>query len=162
MNLHDTMLQSFGGFVLDTDRISHTSTDEQAIKLPYTGKLPNPYDKASLFIAVNPERVNIKLVAERNGKKSAKYLLDATRDEIDAILWPFFFNKVSEHEYHTRFNNGLSEYWNGHYQAEYIAWHSIGQSPAKITDIIQQLSPENRASLYRMIDHMRSEETIAE
>lgn len=161
MNIKNSKIHNFGGFQLDIHKIGTASIDERAIKLPYTGALPEPYDAASIFMRVTPECVAAVLEVKTIKRKPAKYTLEASREDIDAILWQFFFGDVSEHTYYTRFNNGLSEYWNGYYMSEFMAWRSIGQSPTKIISIMQQLSSENRASLYRMIDHMRSEETTA-
>lgn len=161
MNIKDSMNHSFGGFELDTDQIGITSTNERKIKLPYTGELPEPYDNATIFFRVTPESVRIVLEAKTSKRRPTKYIVEASRDEINTVLWPFFWSKAAETEYRNRFDNGLSEYWNGHYQAEFTVWHSIGQSPTKITSIIQQLPKEQRASLYRMIDLMKLEEAKA-
>ena len=161
MNIKDSKIHNFGGFELDVNKIGNTSTSKREIRLPYTGELPEPYDSATIFFRVTPEYVVVVLRVENGKRKPTKYVLEASREEINAILWPLFQFKAAETEYRPRFDNGLSEYWNGHYQAEFMMWHTIGQSPTKITSIIQQLSPEKRASLYRMIDYMRSEEAAA-
>lgn len=162
MNIKDGKAYCFGGFELDTNKIGNTSTSDREIRLTYTGELPELYDAASIFMRVTPEYVAVVLKVENGKRKPNKYILEASQEEINAILWPFFWFKAAETEYRTRFDNGLSEYWNGYYRAEYMAWRSIGQSPTKITSIIQQLPPEKRASFYRMIDLMRSEEATAE
>lgn len=162
MHIKNSKTHCFGGFELDTNKIGNASTSNREIRLTYTGALPEPYDAASIFMRVTPECVAVVLKVENGKRKPIKYILEASREEINAILCPLFWFKAAETEYRTRFDNGLSEYWNGRYQAEFTAWHSIGQSPTKITSIIQQLSPEKRASLYRIIDHMRSEEATAE
>lgn len=162
MNIKDSKIHNFGGFELDVNKIGNTSISKREIRLTYTGELPEPYDSAMISFRVTPEYVAVVLRVENGKRKPTKYVLEASPEEINAILWPLFWFKAAETEYRPRFDNGLSEYWNGHYQAEFTAWHSIGQSPTKITNIIQQLSPEKRASLYRMIDYMRSEEAAAE
>lgn len=164
MYIMESMRHNFGGFTLDTASIGNTSTSKTKITLPYTGQLPADLnDTTGAVIVITLQvglTVNVLLTVERAGKEF-RYPVKATPEEIDAILWPLFWIKTAETEYRPRFNNGLSEYWNGHYQAEFTAWHSIGQYPIKITSIIQQLSPEKRASLYRMIDFMRSKEATA-
>lgn len=162
MNIKDSKIHNFGGFELDVNKIGSTSTSKREIRLTYTGELPDPYDSATISFRVTPEYVVVVLRVENGKHKPIKYVLEASREEINAILWPLFWFKAAETEHRTRFDNGLSEYWNGHYQAEFMAWHTIGESPTKIISIMQQLSPEKRASLYRMIDYMRSEEAAAE
>ena len=162
MYIKDSKIHNYGGFELDTSKIGSTSTNKRAIELPYTGELPKPYDSATIFFRVTPEFVSVVLEVKNGDRKPGKYILEASLEEIDAILWPLFWFKAADTEYRTRFDNGLSGFWNGHYQADFTAWHSIGQSPTKITSIIQQLPPEKRDSLYRMVDLMRSEEATAE
>ena len=162
MNIKDSKIHNFGGFELDTDKIGTTSTSKREIRLTYTGKLPEPYDSATILFRVTPECVAIVLRVQNGKRKPTKYVLEVSREEINAILWPLLWFKAAETEHCTRFDNGLSEYWNGYYQAEFTAWHTIGESPTKIISIMQQLSLEKRASLYRMIDYMRSEEVAAE
>lgn len=143
MHIKNSKTHCFGGFELDTSKIGNTSTSDREIRLTYTGTLPEPYDAASIFMRVTPEYVAIVLKVKNGKHKPTKYVLEASREEINAILWPLFWFKAAEAEYRTRFDNGLSKYWNGHYQAEFMAWHSIGQSPTKITSIIQQLPRRN-------------------
>ncbi len=161
MNIKDSMAHSFGGFKLDVDKIGNVSTNERKIKLPYTGGLPESYDTATIFLRVTPESVRIVLEAKADRRKPTKYIVEASRDEINIILLPLFWFKAAENKYHTRMDNGLSAYWNGHYQAEFMAWHSIGQQPVRIASIIQQLPKEQRAYLYRMIDQIKREEAVA-
>lgn len=161
MNIKDSKIHNFGGFELDVNKIGNTSTSKREIRLIYTGELPEPHGSATIFFRVTPECIAVVLRVKNGKHKPAKYVLEATREEINSILWPLFWFKAAETEYRPRFDNGLSEYWNGHYQAEFMAWHTIGELPTKIISIMQQLSPEKRASLYRMIDYMRSEEAAA-
>lgn len=162
MNIKDSKIHNFGGFELDVNKIGNTSTSKREIRLAYTGELPEPYDSATIFFRVTPECVAVVLRVENGKRKPTKYVLEATQEEINTILWPLFWFKAAETEHRTRFDNGLSEYWNGHYLAEFTVWRTIGESPTKIISIMQQLSPEKRASLYRMIDLMRSEEVAVE
>lgn len=162
MNIKDSMIHSFGGFELDVNKIGNTSTSKREIRLAYTGELPEPYDSATIFFRVTPECVTVALRVENGKRKPTKYVLEASREEINAILWPLFWFKAAETEHSTRTDNGLSKFWNGYYHAEFMMWQTIGESPTKITSIIQQLSPEKRASLYHMIDLMRSQEVVAE
>jgi len=161
MNIKNSMIHGFGGFELDMNKISSTSTNKGRIELPYTGELPKPCDTATLSFRVTPEDVRVVLEAKIGKRKPTRYTVEASREEIDAVLWPFWF-KAAEHGYHTRTDNGLSAYWYGHYQAEYMAWHNIGQQPIRIIDIIKHLSKEQQSSLFRDIDRMRQADTTNE
>lgn len=162
MHIKSNMVKGFGGFELDMSKIGSTSVDKWEIELPYTGELPEPCDSATLFFRVTPEDVRVVLETKTGKRKPARCAVATSRDEIDAILWPLFWFKTAETKYHTRTDNGLTAYWNGHYQAEYMAWHSIGQQPVRIIDIIKQLSKEQQSSLFRDIDRMRQADTITE
>ena len=119
MELKNTMTHNYGGFTLDTDMIGNTSTSKDEIKLPYMGRLPAPCDTATINFKVAPGRCDI--VLETVSGKSNKYIVLASRDEVDKILWQFFFEPYGKNE-RTRFNCGLSEYWLGYYQGLFISW----------------------------------------
>ena len=161
MYITESMRHNFGGFTLDTASIGSTSTSKTEMKLPYSGELPEPYDSATVFFRVSPEWVNVVLECRKGSDKPVKYPLTASRDEINAILWPFFFQEKKPGTYHTRFDCGLSAYWTGSYQRDYVAWKEYGDNPTRVVDVVRQLTPAQQDSLYRMLGLMRSEETAA-
>ena len=159
MYITESMRHNFGGFTLDTASIGSTSTSKTEIKLPYSGELPEPYDSATVFFRVSPEWVNVVLECRKGSDKPVKYPLTVSRDEINAILWPFFFQEKKPGTYHTRFGCGLSSYWLGSYQRDYTAWKEYGDNPTRVVDVVRQLTTAQRNSLYRMLGLMQAEET---
>lgn len=147
MHIKNTLFEKFGGFTLDMDKIGTTSADKHKIKLNYTGTLPKPYEAATLFVRVTPVDVRLLMVAKM-GKETTKYIIEASREEIISILWPFFF-KAEGNSHYTRWDNGLTKYWCGSYQSEFMMWYNITECPtARICDIMQNLTKEQRASVY--------------
>lgn len=157
MELKDMMTHNYGGFTLDMDKIGNTSIDKRNIVLPYTGRLPEPYDSATVIFRVSPERCGVVLEARSGNNKLARYIVTASRDEVDGIMWRFFFEPHGRTE-RTRFDCGLSEYWLGGYQAEFLAWHKISNVPTTVCEMLWQLTAEQRASVYSMIKRMELEE----
>lgn len=156
MELKDMMTHNYGGFTLDTDKIGNTSVDKRNIVLPYTGELPEPCDSATISFRVSLERCGVVLEMQSGNNKPTRYIVTASRDEVDGIMWRFFFEPHGSTE-HTRFDCGLSEYWLGTYQAEFMAWHKINRTPQDICKILWQLTAEQRASVYSMIERMERE-----
>lgn len=162
MYIEENKIRNIQRFELDTAAIGNTSTSKTEVKLPYSSKLPEPYDSATVFFRVSPERVNVVLECRRGSDKPVKYPLTVSREEVKAVLWPFFWTEADGKTCDIlRTDNGLSEFWNGSYQSEFMRWYYYGTQPNRIADIILQLPPEKRASLYRTIDLMKSEETTA-
>lgn len=136
MKLAESKTHEFGGYALDTGRIGDTSVDEREIMLPYTGE---SYKKATLFLRVTPTWRNVVLTTG-DGKR---YPVDAEREEVDRILWAVFFRKRGT-KFYTRFDNGLSQYWNGNLQAQYLLWRELLADPLGVCGILKQLPKEQR------------------
>lgn len=112
------------GFSLDTASIGSTSTSKTKIVLPYNGPLPADLRDATGAAIVIMQRVgltvDILLTVELNGKKH-RFPVKATLQEINDILFPFFFGKDG----HTRWDTGLSRYNLGLMQGSYINWRRL-------------------------------------
>ena len=162
MYIEENKIRNIQRFELDAAAIGNTSVDRQTIRLPYTGELPKPYDSATVFFRVSPEWANVVLECWKGSDKPVKYPLTVSRDEINAILWPFFLREKKPGTYHTRYDCGLAAYWTGSYQRDYVSWREYGNNPTRVVDVVRQLTPAQRDSLYRMLGLMQSEETATE
>lgn len=161
MELKNMINHNYGGFDLDVDKIGNTSISKDEIKLPYTGKLPAACDSATISFRVTPENINVILETQANNHKPIRYIVLASQEEVDSILWRFFFEPHGKRE-RTRFDSGLSEYWLGRYQAEFVAWRRICKTPQDIGKILRQFTREQRGNVYRMIERMEQEAAAAE
>lgn len=103
MHIKENRIRNIQRFELDIAAIGNTSVDKRAIRLPYTGRLPELYDSATVFFRVSPEWVNVVLECRKGNDKPVNYPLTANRDEINGIMWPFFFQEKKPGTYHTRF-----------------------------------------------------------
>ena len=143
MYIHNSTIHTLGGFELDTSKIERKSIDKREIKLPYTGELPDALSStsgAAICFNVNMERVNILLEVQQSGKPH-RFSLHASVEEIDAILQPFFMREDG----YTRFDNGLSRYWIGYLQADYLAWKKIRQmKPSDKSAILNRIEREDK------------------
>lgn len=112
------------GFTLDTASIGNTSTRKTKIVLPYNGPLPANLSDATGAAIVIMQRVgltvDVLLTVELNGKKY-RFPVKASPQEINAILFPFFFGKDGR----TRWDTGLSRYNLGLMQGSYINWQRL-------------------------------------
>ena len=122
MKLQNTMLQTYGGFSLDMDKINcHHSTSKDSIELSYHGSMPEQFDgtsNARIRLNVQPTQCSIILKADKRNGKQAKAMVEATDAEIDAILNKLFFDKGQA----TPGCIGLDPYWEGIWTAHYIDW----------------------------------------
>lgn len=135
----------FAGFVLDASKIELHSSDKRNILLPYSGELPDKLrDNDGAYISINLAvglRIGICLVI-KEGKKKRHYSVAATAQEVNDILFPFFFEDVGNNKYHTRFGDGLNNYWLGNYQSSYTHWRRFVYEGHGMDGLIDQLSPE--------------------
>lgn len=145
-------------FVLDTDKIELHSTDRRRIMLPYVGHLPAEFEGAEnphILMLVRPGDVRIVLFADKGGKKLHAGL-EATPEEIDGILFRFFFADKGNNVCHTRFDSGLERFWLGHYQAEYMMWRRITLE-GYAASVASKLPDDKRAGLLRFLQRMERE-----
>lgn len=138
------------GFTLDIASIGNTSTSKTKIRLPYHGPLPVSIDGAtSTNISITLQAgltINLLLIVEREGKRR-RYPINATAEEIDHILQPFFFAKDGQ----TRRDTGLDRYALGLNQSSYINWRRLTLEHG-LDNLLSQLSP---ASLERALQCIR-------
>lgn len=143
------------GFSLDITSIGNISTSETKIVLPYNGPLPADLrDTTSADIVIMLQvglTVNILLTVKREGKRY-RYPVKATMEEINRILWPFFFDSNG----HTRRNTGLDRYSLGLYQGTFINWRRIVLEGYGMDDLLFQLSP---AAVESVLQHIRHSKT---
>lgn len=127
MYLDDKIFKRYDHFEIDLTAITLHTLSEKAIKLPYTGALPTQWEGAMnpyIWMHVSPCDVRITLSAKKDGKK-IHASIEATPKEINNILTRFFYKKKRGNSSHTKFDTGLSEFWLGYHQAEYILWKGI-------------------------------------
>lgn len=143
------------GFILDTASIGNTSTSKTKIALPYNGPLPADLsDTTSATIVITLRAgptVNVLLTVERAGKKY-RFPVKATPEEIDRILWPFFFDADGQ----TRRGTGLDRYSLGLYQGTFINWKRLTMDENGLDNILPQLSP---TAFERVLQHIRHSES---
>ena len=88
--------KEYAGFQLDTSKIELHTADKRKILLPYSGELPEKLrDNDGAFVSFVIRvglNINVHLVV-KTGKKESRYLLKATAQEINDLLFNFFFEK---------------------------------------------------------------------
>ena len=135
----------FAGFELDASKIELHSTHVREIHLPYSGPLPDALhdnDGASISVTLRIGlSISICLVVTV-GKKRFRYPIAATAQEINDLLFPFFFETKGNNEYHTRWDNGLARYWLGDFQSTYTHWRRLVFEGVGMDGLIAQLSPK--------------------
>lgn len=133
----------FAGFELDTSKVKLHSAHKREIHLPYVGPLPDALqDNDGTVISVMPTvnlRFGVSLVITKGGNKT-RYLIAATPQEINDILFRFFFVDKGN-SYSTNWDCGLSHYWLGHYQSSYIHWRRFVIEGHGFDDLLDQFSP---------------------
>ncbi len=147
-------------FALDVGKIGLHSLDKSKIMLPYSGPLPVEFEGAAdprISMFVSPGDVRVVLFAERDGKK-LHASIEATPDEINDVLFRFFYKDVGGNRYHTRFDNGLDRYWLGHYQAEYSLWKQITLEGYAKT-VVSHLPTDKQDSLRKWLHLLEHEQT---
>lgn len=155
MYIKSTLVQNFGNFPLDTSKIELQSTSKRKIHLPYTGPLPADLSNATgVAISITLRvglTVNVRLIAEKGAKK-LRYPVEATPQEINDILLPFFFDADG----HTKWDTGLDRYNLGLYQGGYSNWRRLVLEQHGLDNLLFQLSP---AAVERVLEHIRHSET---
>lgn len=146
------------GFQLDASKIKLYSADKRSILLPYSGVLPEKLqnnDGAFISVVIRVGlTINVCLVI-RNGKKDIRYLLKATNQEINDLLFSLFFVEKDGNRFHTAWECGLTHYWLGHYQSAYTNWRRLVYEGIGIDDLIAQLSPKDLSQLLDYIENQR-------
>lgn len=124
MHIKSTLVETFSNFPLDTSKIELHSISKRKIHLPYSGPLPADLSNAigeAISISIHVGlTVGVLLIAEKDGKK-LRYPIEATPQEINDILFPFFFDRDG----HTRWDTGLERYNLGLWQGSYINWRRL-------------------------------------
>ena len=151
MYIKGTLVENFDNFQLDMGKIGNHSTSKSKIHLPYTGPLPDKLNNATnVTISISIRAgltVGVLLIAEQDGKK-LRYPIEATPQEINDVLFPFFFDRDG----HTKCDTGLDRYNLGLWQGSYINWRRLVLDEHGLDDLLFQLSP---ASAERVVQHIR-------
>ena len=143
----------FAGFELDASKIELHSVHKREIHLPYSGPLPDAlHDSDGAFISIMLRvglSISVCLVVTK-GKEKLRYPIGAAAQEINDLLFPFFFETKGTSEYHTRWDNGLVQYCLGDFQSSYTHWRRLVFEGVGVDDLIAQLSPKafNRVAQY--------------
>ena len=99
--------KEYAGFQLDTSKIELHTADKRKILLPYSGELPEKLrDNDGAFVSFVIRvglNINVHLVI-KNGKKESRYLLEATAQEINDLLFSFFFVDKGGNKFETAWN----------------------------------------------------------
>lgn len=155
MYIKGALVENFDNFQLDMGKIGNHSINKNKIHLPYTGPLPDKLNNAALAaISISIHAgltVGVLLIAEQDGKK-LRYPIEATPQEINNVLFPFFFDRDG----HTRWDTGLERYSLGLHQGSFINWKQLTLDENGIDNILPQLSP---AAVERVLQHIRHSET---
>lgn len=155
MYIKSTLVDDFGNFPLDNSKIELYSASKSKIRLPYSGPLPaelNNATNAAISITLQVGlTVNVLLIVEQDEKK-LRYPIEATPQEINDILFPFFFDRGG----HTRWDTGLERYSLGLHQGSFINWKRLTLDENGIDNILPQLSA---AAVERVLQHIRHSET---
>lgn len=154
--------REFAGFELDASKIDLHSVSKDKIYLPYGGPLPDTLsENEGAVVSVN---ITVGLVVRAclivtASKKEHRYPVEATAQEISDLLFPFFSKDVGNNKFHTRFGNGLSDYWMGSYQSSFTNWKHLVLEEHGLDNLLFQLSPtplkecRNILSIARQLKH---------
>lgn len=149
----------FAGFELDASKIELHSTNKREIYLPYTGLLPDALQDndgavISIMITVNMG-IGVSLIVVK-GKDKTCCRVAATPQEINNILFPFFFQNKGNNSYPTNWDCGLSQYWLGNYQSSYTHWRRLVIEGYGLDDLISQLSPVALERLEKYMEYTKT------
>ncbi len=151
--------RDFAGFELDASKIELHSSHKREIHLPYVGPLPDALqdnDGAVISIVLSAGlTIGVSLVVTMD-KKKLRYPVAATVQEVNDILFPFFFQDKGNNTHHTRWDNGLTQYWMGNYQSSYIHWRRFIVEEYGVDDLINQLSPKALDLLEKYIEYKKT------
>lgn len=155
MYIKSTLTKDFGNFPLDTSKIELHSTSKDKIYLPYSGPLPaelSDVTDAVISITVHVGlTIGVFLIVNKNGK-SLRHPVEATPQEINDVLFPFFFQDKGNNTYHTRQDTGLNRYDLGLWQGGYINWKRLVLEEHGLDNLLFQLSP---AAVERVLQHIK-------
>lgn len=146
------------GFQLDTSKIKTHSADTKKIMLPYSGELPDKLrenDGAFVFITIHPGLSVDAWLKVRHGKTDLRYLLAASTQEINDLLFALLFVEKDNNRFNTAWECGLTHYWLGHYQTAYSIWRRLVYEGFGIDNVIAQLSPQALQNTIQYIDNLR-------
>lgn len=142
MKILNSLVEDFGGFVLDANAIDLRSASKQDIMLPYHGSLPAQMSEVSgaqIYLNIQVSQpIKVALVVSSSKGKKHRFPMDATAEEVKSLLDRFFDQKQ---------NSGLSSYWLGIWQANYITWRQLTVCPSRLTDFLDGISDKDRAYL---------------
>lgn len=146
MKVVNSLVEDFGGFELDATAIDLRNVSDQDIMLPYRGALPKQMSDASsahLYLNIQlSQQARIVLIVTNDKGKKIRRPLEATAEEIMALLDRFFDQKD---------NTGLSPYWLGIWQANYMTWRQITNCPERLLSFLDSLSTNDRAYLLKYL-----------
>lgn len=159
MYIKSTPTMNFESFPLDINKIEFHSVRKDRIYLPYNGSLPSALsENDGAVISVNITAglmVGVCLIIT-TGKKERRYSVEVTAQEVNDLLFPFFFKDVGNNKFHTRFENGLNDYWLGSYQNGYTNWKRLVLEEHGLDNLLFQLSP---AAVERVLQHIKFSQT---
>lgn len=89
------------------------------------------------------------------GNKERRFSVEATTQEKNNLLFPFFFEDKGGNAFHTRWNCGLAHYWLGHHQDAYTHWRRLVYEGHGMDGLIAQLSPDALNRVIRHIDYQK-------
>lgn len=146
MKVVNSLVEDFGDFELDATAIELRSASDQDIMLPYRGELPKKMSMASsahIYLNIQlSQQTKIALVVTMETGKKIRRPLDATAEEIMDLLDRFFDQKD---------NSGLSPYWMGVWQANYITWKQLTHRPASLISFFDTLSDQDKVYLLKYL-----------
>lgn len=163
MHIKDSLVKGykadFAGFELDASKIELRSVHKREIHLPYSGPLPDALqdnDGAVIFVVPTVNlRIGVSLIVTK-GKDKTRCRIAATPQEINSILFPFFFQDKGNNSYPTNRDCGLTDYWLGNYQSSYTHWRRLVIEGYGVDDLISQLSPK---TMERLKEHIEDKKT---
>lgn len=142
MKILNSLVEEVGGFALDATAIDLRSVSKQDIMLPYHGSLPAQMSEASgalIYLNIQVSQpIKVVLVVSGSNSKKSRFPLDVTAEEVKSLLDRFFDQKEK---------SGLSSYWLGIWQANYITWRQLTTCPSRLTDFLDGISDRDRAYL---------------
>ncbi len=155
MRIANNIIRGFNSFELDTNAVGLRSTSTTEIRLLYSGRLPKylcPAKSAYVYLNVQlTQGIRLVLVTDGGNGKGQKCLLEASNEEIIALLDRFF-----EQE---RNATGLEDYWLGVWHAYYIEWRRFATWPDCLLDAISTLPDQKKRFLQKHIFSM--DQTVA-
>lgn len=149
----------FAGFELDASAIELHSSDKHNIRLPYSGPLPDTLqnnDGAFLSVCINVGLTVCVSLIVMEGNKERCFSVEATTQEKNDLLFPFFFEGKGGNAFHTRWDCGLTHYWLGHHQDAYTHWRRFVVEGHGIDGVIDQLPTKALDWLEKYIEYKKT------